>query len=128
MNKYTVHFLLQHLIGYETLPESEKNQITNFLQDRLFVKDVKQEFETVDDLNIHSVFHNPLSLDKDILKPYDLTLAGTYFYHYHALPPIFEHLAPLKFRQLSADMENPTDWRGHFMCSAFMIHVIKNNH
>lgn len=43
------------------------------------------------------------------------------FYHYHSLPPMFERLAPDFFRRQSLKMENPRDWRGHFMASAFIL-------
>ena len=43
------------------------------------------------------------------------------FYHYHALPPMFEASMPETFRALSLAMEDPDDWRGHFMASAFII-------
>lgn len=43
------------------------------------------------------------------------------FYHYHALPPMFEASMPETFRALSLAMEDPDDWRGHFMASAFIV-------
>ena len=43
------------------------------------------------------------------------------FYHFHALPPMSELHVPELFRQRSVAMENPTDWRGHFMASAFLV-------
>jgi hypothetical protein len=43
------------------------------------------------------------------------------FYHYHALPPMLEGALPKLFRNASLAMEDPSDWRGHFMASAFII-------
>jgi hypothetical protein len=43
------------------------------------------------------------------------------FYHFHALPPMLEQAAPALFRRASVAMENPRDWRGHFMASAFVL-------
>ena len=43
------------------------------------------------------------------------------FYHYHALPPMLEAAAPELFRRASVAMEDPRDWRGHFMASAFVL-------
>ena len=44
------------------------------------------------------------------------------FYHFHALPPMLEGANPQLFRQTSLAMEaDPTDWRGHFMASAFIL-------
>ena len=45
----------------------------------------------------------------------------TLFYHYHCLPPMFESAMPELFRRASLAMENPEDWRGHFMASAFLV-------
>jgi 2-polyprenyl-3-methyl-5-hydroxy-6-metoxy-1,4-benzoquinol methylase len=43
------------------------------------------------------------------------------FYHYHCLPPMFERELPELFRRQSVAMEDPRDWRGHFMASAFIV-------
>ena len=43
------------------------------------------------------------------------------FYHYHCLPPMFERELPELFRRQSLAMEDPRDWRGHFMASAFIV-------
>jgi SAM-dependent methyltransferase len=44
------------------------------------------------------------------------------FYHYHYLPPMIEAAAPRFYRRRSLAMEeDPEDWRGHFMASAFVL-------
>jgi hypothetical protein len=43
------------------------------------------------------------------------------FYHYHCLPPMFERVMPEDFRKQSVAMEDPRDWRGYFMASAFIV-------
>ena len=43
------------------------------------------------------------------------------FYHYHALPPMLEKSVPQLFRRESMEMEDPHDWRGHVMASAFIL-------
>src|SRR5262245_42552573 len=50
-----------------------------------------------------------------------LTDVEMLFYHYHALLPMLEGEAPELFRRTSLAMENPRDWRGHFMASAFVL-------
>jgi hypothetical protein len=47
------------------------------------------------------------------------------FYHYHCLPPLCERSAPELFRRRSLAMENPEDWRGYFMASAFVVTGIR---
>jgi hypothetical protein len=81
----------------------------------------------VDDKRIHSLYHNPLTVESEVLVPNGLSLERLYYYHYHALPPEFEHSDIEEFRRLSCDLENASDWRGMFMCSTFVVHAIKNN-
>ena len=64
--------------------------------------------------------HNPFELQKRF------SAAGfadirVHFYHYHCLPPMFESAVPEFFRKASLAMEDPSDWRGHFMASAFFV-------
>lgn len=64
--------------------------------------------------------HNPLSLREQFASA-GFDNVRLLFYHYHCLPPMFEHNDPKLFRKLSVGMENPHDWRGHFMASAFIL-------
>ena len=44
------------------------------------------------------------------------------FYHFHAFLPMFQRLTPEFFLERSLAMENdPDDWRGYFMASAFYL-------
>lgn len=65
-------------------------------------------------------FSNPLTID----GPFDragMTVDGIRFYHYHPLPPAFEDEYPETFASLASDLEDPTDWRGHFLASSFLV-------
>ncbi|WP_162906774.1 class I SAM-dependent methyltransferase [Algihabitans albus] len=64
--------------------------------------------------------HNPFEL-RALAEAAGLEEIRTLFYHYHALPPMLEAKAPALFRRASLAMEDPTDWRGHFMASAFIL-------
>jgi hypothetical protein len=64
--------------------------------------------------------HNPLIL-RDQFAAAGFGNVRTLFYHYHCLPPMLERHAPSLFRRQSIAMENPSDWRGHFMASAFIL-------
>lgn len=64
--------------------------------------------------------HNPFEL-KDLAIAVGLLDVEVLFYHYHCLPPIVESLLPELFRQRSLAIENPRDWRGHFLASAFIL-------
>jgi len=43
------------------------------------------------------------------------------FYHYHGLPPVVGEKTPDLFIQRSVALEDPDDWRGYFMASAFIL-------
>lgn len=64
--------------------------------------------------------HNPFEL-KQKFEAAGFGDVQLLFYHYHCLPPMFEQTMPAEFRKLSVAMENPTDWRGYFMASAFIL-------
>jgi SAM-dependent methyltransferase len=64
--------------------------------------------------------HNPLVL-RDQFTAAGLTDVRLLFYHYHCLPPMFENEMPELFRRQSLQMEDPEDWRGYFMASAFLL-------
>ena len=50
-----------------------------------------------------------------------LSVEGIYFYHFHAFPPMFETLDKNYYRKISWKIENPLDWRGFLLASAFVI-------
>jgi 2-polyprenyl-3-methyl-5-hydroxy-6-metoxy-1,4-benzoquinol methylase len=64
--------------------------------------------------------HNPLVAARQFAQA-GFKDVEVLFYHYHCLPPMFERLAPAFFRRQSLQMENPREWRGHFMASAFIL-------
>jgi hypothetical protein len=64
--------------------------------------------------------HNPFQLCQQAQQQ-GLIEAKILFYHFHALPPMLEGEAPAVFRRASLAMENPHDWRGYFMASAFIL-------
>jgi SAM-dependent methyltransferase len=64
--------------------------------------------------------HNPFVL-RETAAQAGLIDMQVLFYHFHALPPMLEQAAPALFRRASVAMENPRDWRGHFMASAFVL-------
>ena len=72
-----------------------------------------------------SGFHNPLTIEK-ATKNAGFKQQIVHFYHYHPLPPMYENTNVSKklFRKLSIELEkNPNDWRGYFMCSAFLLEL-----
>jgi SAM-dependent methyltransferase len=64
--------------------------------------------------------HNPFVAREQLLEA-GFRDVRVLFYHYHCLPPMMEAAAPRFYRRRSLAMENPEDWRGHFMASAFVL-------
>lgn len=64
--------------------------------------------------------HNPFEL-KSLAEKAGMNDIRIHFYHFHALPPMLESRVPELFRRESLRMENPDDWRGYFMASAFIL-------
>ena len=48
-----------------------------------------------------------------------------HFYHFHAMPPIFEKKYPELFRKLSKKLEKSNSWKGYFLSSAFVVEECK---
>jgi SAM-dependent methyltransferase len=64
--------------------------------------------------------HNPLVLSRQFAEA-GFTDVRVLFYHFHCLPPMLAAQAPGLFRRESLAMEDPEDWRGYFMASAFLF-------
>lgn len=64
--------------------------------------------------------HNPFEL-RAAAERTGLRDVSVLFYHYHCLPPMVEPLVPGLFRRASVALEDPLDWRGHFMASALIL-------
>jgi SAM-dependent methyltransferase len=64
--------------------------------------------------------HNPFILQKQF-SDQGFRDVRVLFYHYHCLPPMLAGELPDLFRARSLAMEDPNDWRGHFMASAFIV-------
>jgi SAM-dependent methyltransferase len=127
LNRYTKNFFQDRLIPYEKIDGTLKSRVDSFFSERFERLEQKRQFETVDTLGVHSIVHNPLTVEKEVLEPAGLDLISLSFYHYHPLPPTFEHTNPEVFRTLAAAHEVPDDWRGNFMASSFVVHARKRH-
>ncbi len=68
--------------------------------------------------------HNPIVL-AEMMRAAGLVGVRTLFYHFHPLPPMVEKHAPDLFRRAALAMEQPEDWRGLIMASAFLVTGIR---
>lgn len=112
LNRYSHELFLEELIRDEELkrlaaPELEKH----FRLDLPPVRDYDE---------VLSRTHNPLVLREQFAAA-GYRNVRLLFYHFHALPPLLEPAAPERFRRASLAMEDPEDWRGLVMASAFLL-------
>jgi len=126
LNKYSYDFFLNKMMQKDSLPEDISNQVIQFYS-KLFNLETSQ-IENKEKISYHEIlarFRNPLTINDELFKPANLDIQKIHFYHYHALPPVFEQKFPKLFYQLSQQLEKPDDWRGNFMCSAFVVEAGK---
>ncbi len=130
LNRYSRDFFLETLIR---LPEikreargvevSQLEKAVDFMEqsfrlDLPSVRKGKADEPGYDE--VLSRTHNPFELRAAAEKS-GLRDISILFYHYHCLPPMTEPLIPSLFRRASMSLEDPNDWRGHFMASAFVL-------
>jgi 2-polyprenyl-3-methyl-5-hydroxy-6-metoxy-1,4-benzoquinol methylase len=121
-NKYTHEFLKTRLMDFGTLPDELQEKIDKKFRDRFVAghEPVPKALEKIDDKGVWSRYDNPLEMDA-MTKKHGFQLEGMYYYHFHAAPPEFEAENPTEFREHSLKLENPSDWRGMFMASTFVV-------
>lgn len=126
LNKYSLDFFLNRVIDLNSIPQEIHDEVIDFYSERLKVdKPTKKECGKIAYTDILAKFHNPLSIGNGLFEPCNFSIVDIHFYHYHALPPIFENKYPKLFRELSLKMERPNDWRGYLMASAYVIEARK---
>jgi SAM-dependent methyltransferase len=131
LNRYSHRFFLNDLVREEELFEGQDESVRRKVLDELGqrfrldlppVRGGKAGEPGYDE--VLSRTHNPLVF-REKFAAVGFRDVRVLFYHYHCLPPLCERSAPELFRQRSLAMENPEDWRGYFMASAFVVTGIR---
>lgn len=118
LNNYTQNFL-DELYEIKYLKKEWKKKYKDLTKN--FSNRKKYKFKNIDEQGVvNHKPHNPLTINNE-MKNLGFKVEGIYFYHYHPLPPVFENFDKIYFRKLSWKIENPNDWRGHFLASAMVI-------
>jgi|TARA_B100002052_G_scaffold296144_1_gene323977 SAM-dependent methyltransferase len=118
LNNYTKKFL-DEIYEVKYLNKEWKKKYENLTKN--FSNRKKYRFKNIDEEGVYShIPHNPITIKEEMAK-LGLKVEGIYFYHFHALPPLFENFDELFYRKISWKIENPNDWRGHFLASAFIV-------
>lgn len=128
LNKYSLDFFLNRVINLSSLPDDVAEEVVSFYAERLKADKpaIKNEGK-IDFLDIRATFRNPLTIEDELFKPNGFSVNKIHFYHYHALPPIFENKYPGLFQELSLRLEKPNDWKGYLMASAYVVEARKDD-
>lgn len=130
LNRYSMDFFRESLIRVDALEQkllpSQRAQLREALQEleHRFKMDLPP-VRTGDAANpgydeVLSRTHNPFELAA-LCRRTGLHDVRVLFYHYHCLPPMLAQFLGEPFLAESIAMEDPEDWRGHFMASAFIV-------
>lgn len=125
LNTYSKDFFLNRLIDVDLLPTKIKRNVLKFYSKKLTNEKPVKRKGKLPDAEILAKFHNPLTVGDELFKKHGFVVNKIHFYHYHALPPIFEKDDPNLFKKLSLKLENPSDWKGYFMASSFVVEATK---
>lgn len=131
LNRYSYQFFLNELVRERELFDGQEDTVRRQVLDELGqrfrldlppVRGGKAGEPGYDE--VLSRTHNPLVF-REKFAAIGFRDVRVLFYHYHCLPPLCERSAPELFRRHSLVMENPDDWRGYFMASAFVVTGIR---
>jgi len=126
LNNYSYDFFLHSLINIGKFPNKVRDDINNFYLKRLMMQKVtKKNTKKVAYNDVLASFSNPLTIGDELFKPCGFRLDRIHFYHYHALPPVFASKYPELFKKMSMKAEDPNNWKGYFMASAFVVEATK---
>lgn len=129
LNRYAYQLFVDELIRFEALAAKagEAAETLRAAMERMkghFRMDLPPRRTGTDDApgydEVLSRTHNPHVLQAQF-EAAGFEAVQVLFYHYHCLPPLFEADVPDLFRAESLAMEDPEDWRGYYMASAFFV-------
>lgn len=123
LNRYSEPFFWHDLIRGDELPEPLREATRVYLAETLAtqVESVGKPRD-IEYGEILARFHNPLTLG-DELAARGFVLERIHWYHFHAAPPALERDHRVQFWSRSLDLEDPADWRGMFLASAFVAEL-----
>lgn len=125
LNNYTKKFL-DEVYQVKKLKPEWKNKY-KFLTKNFTDRKKNKLEKNIDEEGVYNhIPHNPLTITDEMSK-LGLSVEGIYFYHYHALPPVFEAYDKCYFRKISWKIEKPTDWKGFLLASCFVVDCKKIN-
>jgi len=127
-NRNTAEFILNDLLSEvdDKIKSIVKKELENRL--RMDMPPIRTELENSNAPGydaILSKYHNPFEVVEKF-KKLGFKDINILWYHYHPAMPYLEKNAPEIFRKEAITLEqDPTNWRGYFLCSAFIIEAVK---
>ena len=124
MNRYTHDFLVEEVLA--DAPEPVRRARADELAARLAMD--KPPIRTVSSTGsvgydlIKSSMHNPLEMPA-LFRAAGFGATRLHWYHFHATLPMLEgaRIDRAAFREASMALEGSDDWRGHILCSAYVV-------
>ncbi len=127
MNRYTHDFIVDDML--EGVPKDIRDAVSENLKGRMAMDKPPVRMRTkaggVGYDTIPARFHNPFKAPALFSQAGfgDVTL---HWYHFHPAQPYLEgECGPAEFRKAAVALEGLSrDWRGHFLCSAFVVEAV----
>lgn len=113
LNEYSYEFFTRDLIKMDSLKEF-KPKVKQFLKSKLSTPTTNLE------VGMLSRFDNPFTIH-EMFEQIGMQIQKIHFFHYHAMPPIFEKDNSELFNKISYKLEDSNDWKGYFMASAYIV-------
>jgi 2-polyprenyl-3-methyl-5-hydroxy-6-metoxy-1,4-benzoquinol methylase len=127
-NRNTLDFILNDLLsetGDEIKSLVQKELETRLRMDMPPIRTELENSKAPGYDAILSKFHNPFEITEQF-KKLGFKDIDILWYHFHPAMPYLEKSDPELFRKEAISLErDPTNWRGYFLCSAFVIEAIK---
>jgi 2-polyprenyl-3-methyl-5-hydroxy-6-metoxy-1,4-benzoquinol methylase len=128
-NRNTMDFIMDDLLlnVSGTLKDLVRNNLNKRLE--MSLPQVRAVHEADADVPgydaILSKFHNPFEM-LEVFSNLGFQDSRLLWYHFHPAMPFLEEHEKMLFREEAFKLEeNPSDWRGMFLCSAFVIEAQK---
>jgi SAM-dependent methyltransferase len=123
LNRYTKEFVLDDLLA--GVDDGVKRAVAAELDARLATDLPVPRLATASGAPGYdrtlAKFHNPFELPA-VLEAAGLVDASIHWYHYHPAPPLLEAALGPAFREAALRLEEqPSGWRGYFLCSAGVV-------
>jgi len=127
-NRYTVDFIINDLL--KDVNKGVKDEVARDLESRLRM-DMPPVRNNVEDTDapgydaILSKFHNPFEVI-ELFERHKFKNTKLLWYHFHPGMPYLTERNSKLFREEAILLENePSNWRGFFLCSAFVVEAVK---